>query len=275
MYDGTLATDWKAMIVFQQLVVLADPDGVVDYTPEALTRRTGIPLDIIEHGLAKLQKPEKYSRSKDSGGKRIILLDDHRPWGWLIVNYAYYCNLATARDRRADARDRKRKQRKNESQAIDSNDVSQDVTDGHAASLMSRHRDGDGTGTRDGTRRKTSTAHSVPDPNGQNFAEFKKSYPKRSGGQCWSRASKAINARFRDTDSLTWADLIAAALRYAAYCDATEITGTQFVQQAATFVGPEKHFRESWELPTTNSSGKTKGQIETTKRFLSKTEKQP
>ncbi len=80
MYDGTLSADWKAMIVFQQFIVLADSEGIVDYTPPALSRRTGIPLEIIEHGIEKLQKPDPYSRSSEFNGKRIALLDDHRPW---------------------------------------------------------------------------------------------------------------------------------------------------------------------------------------------------
>ena len=79
MYDGTLSADWKAMIVFQQFIVLADSEGIVDYTPPALSRRTGIPLDIIEHGIKKLQDPDPYSRSTDFSGQRIVLLDDHRP----------------------------------------------------------------------------------------------------------------------------------------------------------------------------------------------------
>ena len=47
MFDGTLANNWEALVVFQQMVILCDADGRVDMTPMALHRRTGIPLEII------------------------------------------------------------------------------------------------------------------------------------------------------------------------------------------------------------------------------------
>ena len=131
MYDGTLSADWKAMVTFQQFIVLADSEGVVDYTPPALSRRTGIPLDILEHGIDKLQQPDPYSRSADMDGQRIILLDEHRPWGWHIVNYEHYCELATKSQQREKSRERKRKQREKASQPVDSKGchaMSQNVT---------------------------------------------------------------------------------------------------------------------------------------------------
>lgn len=140
MYDGTLSADWKAMITFQQFIVLADSEGVVDYTPPALSRRTGIPLDIIEYGIEKLQKPDKYSRSPDSDGRRIVLLDEHRPWGWVIVNHEYYRDMSRRSDQREKSRERKRRQRERESQAVDSKEchaMSQNVTPPSSSSYSS------------------------------------------------------------------------------------------------------------------------------------------
>jgi len=141
IYDGTLSADWKAMITFQQLIVLADQDGTVDMTPPAISRRTGIPLDIIEHGIEKLQEPDKWSRSELHEGRRIILLDDHRPWGWEIVNYEHYKNLATRDDKREKARERKRRQR--ERQVTDYEGCHAPVTPCHTESRVSRHVDVD------------------------------------------------------------------------------------------------------------------------------------
>ena len=39
------------------------------------------------------------------------------------------------------------------------------------------------------------------------------------------------------------------AQRYKDHCDRERITGTKFAMQAATFLGPERHFLESWEAP--------------------------
>jgi len=106
MYEGTLCGHWEAIVTLQQLVIIADEDGIVDMTPPAISAKTSIPLKIIETGLKVLSESDKYSRSTDHDGKRIILIDETRPWGWLIVNYAYYRNLACRKDKKRKDRER-------------------------------------------------------------------------------------------------------------------------------------------------------------------------
>lgn len=100
MYDGTLAGHWEAMVTMQQLIVLASPDGVIDMTADAIARRTTIPLHIIEAGLAFLALPDPYTRTPGDDGKRIVLLDDHRPWGWRLVNHGKYMRLRNMEEKR-------------------------------------------------------------------------------------------------------------------------------------------------------------------------------
>lgn len=102
MYDGTLATKgpWQALVTFQQMIVLADRDGVVDMTADAISRRTSLPIEIINRGIAELSKPDDESRSQVEDGRRIVLLEEHRTWGWQIVNYAKYAALRSAEERR-------------------------------------------------------------------------------------------------------------------------------------------------------------------------------
>lgn len=102
MYDGTLATrgPWQALVTFQQMIVLADRDGIVDMTASAISRRTSIPLDIIDTGIAELMLPDPESRSPAEDGRRIVLLEEHRTWGWQIVNYAKYSAIRSAIDRK-------------------------------------------------------------------------------------------------------------------------------------------------------------------------------
>lgn len=132
MYDGTIAVNWKALITFQQMIVLCDSEGLIDITPPALSKRTGIPLDIIKEGIEFLTQPDPYSRSQEYEGRRLVLIDDHRPWGWVIVNHGYYRNLASVDDKREKARIRKQKQRTKGSEKGD-------VTLGHTPSRVSRH----------------------------------------------------------------------------------------------------------------------------------------
>ena len=100
MYDGSIYGRWQAIVTFQQMIALADKDGIVDMTAQALSARTSIPLEIIEKGIADLETPDKVSRTPDEEGRRIILLDEHRPWGWRITNYAKYREIRTAEERR-------------------------------------------------------------------------------------------------------------------------------------------------------------------------------
>jgi len=103
IYDGTLASNgpWQALVTFQQLIILADQDGVVDMTPEAISRRTSIPHEIIAEGLSALEQPDPDSRSAAEEGRRIVRLSPTRSWGWRLVNYEHYRNLRTESERRA------------------------------------------------------------------------------------------------------------------------------------------------------------------------------
>ena len=47
MYDGTLGEHWKALVTFQQLIVICDSNGDVDMTINAIHRRTSIPKEIL------------------------------------------------------------------------------------------------------------------------------------------------------------------------------------------------------------------------------------
>lgn len=93
IYDGTLYGQWEALVTFQQLIVLADKNGIVDMTTPALAARTSIPLDIITKGIEVLENSDPYSRTEGSDGRRLDRLDDHRPWGWIIINYQVYRDL--------------------------------------------------------------------------------------------------------------------------------------------------------------------------------------
>ena len=114
IFDSSIASDHLVRHVFMDMLVLADRDGVVDMTSDALSRRTNVPLELITYALQKLSEPDSSSRSRDEEGRRIVLIDSHRDWGWQLVNYHHYRNLLDDEARRAYFRDRKREQRKRE-----------------------------------------------------------------------------------------------------------------------------------------------------------------
>lgn len=102
MYKGTLAMvgPWEAVVTFQQLIILAERDGIVDMTADAISRETTIPVEIIKKGIEALEKPDPESRSPDEEGRRIVRLADNRSWGWKIVNKEKYDKIKSDEDRR-------------------------------------------------------------------------------------------------------------------------------------------------------------------------------
>ncbi len=121
IYDGTLYGHWEAIVTMQQLIVLAPPDGVVDMTPQALAARTSIPLEILLKWLKILSEPDQYTRTPGEDGRRIVLMDDHRPWGWKLVNHGKYSRLRNMDQKREADRERiAEKRNKNNNVAIES-----------------------------------------------------------------------------------------------------------------------------------------------------------
>lgn len=118
IYEGTLYGKWEALVTFQQLIVLCDADGIVDMTPHAIAARTSIPLEIIQKGLDTLGSPDPFSRTPDQEGRRIELIDAHRPWGWHIVNHKKYQQMQDAEMIRHQTRERVRKHRETKQLAL-------------------------------------------------------------------------------------------------------------------------------------------------------------
>jgi hypothetical protein len=175
IYDGTLYGHWEAIITMQQLIALADADGIVDMTPQAIAARTSIPFDIIERGIKKLSEADPYSRTPGEDGRRIILIDEHRPWGWQLVNYLKYKHLRDSDEVRAQTRERVRKHREKRNAG---------VTASNASNAEKRYTDTD-------TDKKKKN---IPPPSGA-FLRFWGSWPKhnrkQSQGKCWSVWLKA------------------------------------------------------------------------------------
>lgn len=101
--DSSIAENWEARHVFEDLLKLAD-DGVVDMTRQAISRRTNVPLEIINKAISVLEAPDPASRDPEENGRRIIRLDENRDWGWQIVNWEKYDKIRSS----ADAREKNR-----------------------------------------------------------------------------------------------------------------------------------------------------------------------
>ena len=98
------------------------------------------------------------------------------------------------------------------------------------------------------------------------WAEFKSVYPKRAGEQKWRLAESAAIQRIHEGH--TTAQFLDGARRYAIYLQATEKLDTQFVKQAATFLGPSKSFLEPWTPPRDKGQRRQDDNIEAARAWL-------
>lgn len=87
---GTLCGKWPDIGLWPIILSLCDRSGCVDVTPTYLAGVTGLPAEEIVACMQRFCQPDPYSRSKDENGARLALLDDHRAWGWRIVNHTQY-----------------------------------------------------------------------------------------------------------------------------------------------------------------------------------------
>lgn len=75
VYDTGLARDWRALVVYQQLVLLMDDEGFINLTKDQICSRTGIPSDIVTLGLEALGSAEvtrKPMVEREALGWRVL-----------------------------------------------------------------------------------------------------------------------------------------------------------------------------------------------------------
>ena len=85
--------------VFEDFLKLCDyKTGVLDMTRQALSRRLNVPIETLDKTITILESPDKNSRDMEFEGRRIERLDEHRDWGWKILNWEKYESLRTKAD---------------------------------------------------------------------------------------------------------------------------------------------------------------------------------
>lgn len=106
---------------------------------------------------------------------------------------------------------------------------------------------------REEKKKKKPNGGKPPSEYSPEFEQAWSEYPKRAGGNPKSGAWKAWQARIRDGANPD--DLLAGVARYRSFIVATGKLGTEYVKQAQTFFGPDKHFSEDWKLPPGMAAG--------------------
>lgn len=90
IYDGTLCGKWPTAVVWASLLPLIDSRGEIRMSYEAIAARTGWPMDLLRQGITDLMLPDPDSQSQAEDGRRLVLIDAGKSWGWRAVNHALY-----------------------------------------------------------------------------------------------------------------------------------------------------------------------------------------
>ncbi len=101
-------------LVFYDLLAEADENGHIDMTLPALARRCNLPTDAVENAIHALSSPDPMSKSKTEDGRRIVPIENERPWGWRLVNHAKYREKGSKQEKRRKDRERVAEKRANE-----------------------------------------------------------------------------------------------------------------------------------------------------------------
>lgn len=104
IYQGTLRGNSHGLLVFTNLLAHADSCGLVDVHPRAIAEEVGLTQDEVRAALLVLEAPDAESRSPEEEGRRIVRMDEHRAWGWRIVNYLKYRAIRNEEDRKEQNR---------------------------------------------------------------------------------------------------------------------------------------------------------------------------
>ncbi len=103
------------------------------------------------------------------------------------------------------------------------------------------------------------------------FLDFKLAYPNRAGDQGWRKAIKAANARIGEGHTPT--EFLEGARRYARFCEGSGKLGTEYVKQAATFLGPDKPFLLPWNAPASRGDNRLNANLSAAQEFMRRTDR--
>lgn len=104
IYQGTLRGNTHGLLVFTNMLAHADKDGWVDMHPRVIAEEVGLTVEDVQSAINELEAPDPDSRSPEEDGRRIVRMDEHRSWGWFIVNHAKYRAIRNEEDRREQNR---------------------------------------------------------------------------------------------------------------------------------------------------------------------------
>lgn len=98
IFDSSIIEqDIELRYVWVSLIVFADREGFIDATISSLARRFNVSEELVKKTINYCLKPDNTSRSDVEDGRRLRKI--RKSFGWQIINYAHYRDLARSQDR--------------------------------------------------------------------------------------------------------------------------------------------------------------------------------
>ena len=170
-------------IVWITMLAMANKDGLVEAAIPGLSALARVSPSDCERALSALSAPDKFSRSQEHEGRRIVYADG----GWLILNHAKYRAKLSADERREYLTAKQREYR--------ARDKSGAVNNGGQKSTLSTHTEADTEAKAEATTDTEAKEgkNNTPAPDGAvSFESFWAWWPglreaKRKAEQKWAR----------------------------------------------------------------------------------------
>jgi hypothetical protein len=224
IYQGTLRGDSHGLLVFTNLIAHADSAGHVDIHPRAIADEVGLSLEQVRAALLKLEAPDEESRSPELEGRRIVRLNEHRDWGWQVVNYLKYRAIRDEEDRREQNRlaQQRWRERKNGTSTVSE------------VSSVSRDKPIQKQKQKQDTEAETKTHTPGASAGTAGFALFWAAYPRKTAR---AQALKAFEKLAPSTDLLD--EIIVAVQQQCTWADWRRDDG-RYIPHAATWLNARR-----------------------------------
>lgn len=111
VFSGSLYGRYPDTAAWLYMLAMADWQGNIDRTPEYIAGVTGMPLDDLLGCIERFMAPDPRSRSQAEEGRKLVLIDPSRSWGWRVVNIGLYREKAREKQRTVDGRNAEKQRR--------------------------------------------------------------------------------------------------------------------------------------------------------------------
>jgi hypothetical protein len=111
VFSGSLYGRYPDTAAWLFMLAMADWQGHIDRTAEYIAGVTGMPLADLKGCIDRFMAPDPNSRSQVEEGRKLVLIDPSRSWGWKVVNIGLYREKARERQRSADGRNAEKQRR--------------------------------------------------------------------------------------------------------------------------------------------------------------------